>query len=245
MDTWGREKGDQFVSRSARATYKVTPQLYGNSLNGAPLIAYLPATWDGTHTLIIAGIHGEEPDTTNVLSYALRSINSPYLRHAVILCANPDGMTLGTRGNARGVDLNRNFPTQNWQASPTKARWELSLPRDVQLSPGKATGSEPETRNLIKFIKKQAIEQIIAIHSPLGCINYDHDRKWPLVEELAKKLDLPIVKDIGYSCPGSMDSWAKENGFLLVTVELEEGLSLAAIRKKYGPVLQELLMGTI
>lgn len=241
MNVWGEEEGEQFIPRTARATLQHAAYEYGTSLDGTPLHAYLPFTWGATRTLVIAGIHGEEPDASNVLSYVLRSVSPAYLRKAVILCANPDGMTHGTRGNARGVDLNRNFPAQNWQSKAVATRWELSLPRDVVLSPGNAPGSEPETRSLLQLIKDREIEQIVAVHSPLGCINYEHDREWALVTMLANNLELPIISDIGYPCPGSMDSWAKEKGIPLLTIELEEHLSLGAIRQKYGPVLQDLI----
>ena len=38
-----------------------------------------------------------------------------------IPCLNPDGMALGTRTNANGVDLNRNFPTKNWGEDGSEA----------------------------------------------------------------------------------------------------------------------------
>ena len=48
------------------------------------------------------------------LSCALRTLK-PELRRHVVLTVNPDGCQLGLRANARGVDLNRNFPAANWK----------------------------------------------------------------------------------------------------------------------------------
>ena len=73
---------------------------------------------DACDILLFAAIHGEEPETTALLSKALRSLAQPSERCAVVLNANPDGVLLGTRGNARGVEINRNFPSESWQSDP-------------------------------------------------------------------------------------------------------------------------------
>ncbi|MBQ5465091.1 MAG: DUF2817 domain-containing protein, partial [Fibrobacter sp.] len=107
---------------------------YGRSTLGASL-RYIPCSGK-CRLLVVAGIHGEEPETTFLLSRVLRAFEKPFESVAFVLCANPDGVTLGTRGNFNGVDLNRNFPTSNWSKEPVGSRSILEAPRDTLLSAG-------------------------------------------------------------------------------------------------------------
>ena len=89
-------------SSESRGVIRLPFAKYGCSVLGAPL-RYIPCTGP-CRMLVIAGIHGEEPETTFLLSRALRAFETPFESVAFVLCANPDGMMLGTRGNANGVD---------------------------------------------------------------------------------------------------------------------------------------------
>ena len=110
-------------------TIPFEPEIYGRSHLGLPLEVWPPS--GPCKLLIHAGIHGEEGETTVALSRALRALPERSPSCAVVLAANPDGLVRGTRGNARGVDLNRNFPTKDWSPEPVKHRSTLELPRDV------------------------------------------------------------------------------------------------------------------
>jgi predicted deacylase len=72
------------------------------------------------HILIIGGIHGDEPATSDLaraLALAYEQTPPPAdLMVSIINEANPDGLATRTRVNGRGVDLNRNFPARSWQA---------------------------------------------------------------------------------------------------------------------------------
>jgi len=143
---------------------------YGYSTEQSPLSIWRHER-NKVELLVFAGIHGEEPDTTVLLSRALRSISRLSPSCAVVLCANPDGLRLGTRGNANGVDLNRNFPSANWQPNPVLHQWQVDAAREVELSPGPAPASEPEVQALIRLVEDLEPACVVSIHSPLGLID--------------------------------------------------------------------------
>jgi protein MpaA len=189
---------------------------------------------------MFAAIHGEEPETTFVLSRALRHLSEPSRHCAVVLAANPDGLIRGTRGNARGVDLNRNFPTRDWQPDPVAHRATMEEPRDILLSPGPHPGSEPETQALISLIEELKPETVIALHAPLACI--DDAKQGPMAQWLAQRTGLPLVKDVGYPTPGSFGTWGTERGLAVVTYEFPLA-STDALVHEHVPVLLDLLTG--
>jgi protein MpaA len=148
---------------------------------------------------------------------------------AVILCANPDGILLGTRGNARGVDLNRNFPSSTWRSDTIKHRWTLECHREVELSSGSAPASEPETAALLSLIYDLDPSVVISVHGPLGVIN--GSKSWPLTNYLSAQSKLPIEEHLGYETPGSFGTFCDEISLQNVTYELpRQSIELLIIR---------------
>jgi len=212
------------------------PDTYGRSTLGIPLEVWRPA---GPCTLLLfAAIHGEEPETAFALSRALRQLAEPSPHCALVVAANPDGVIRGTRGNARGVDLNRNFPTADWQPQPVAHRSTLDDPPDVLLSPGARPGSEPETQALIALVKDLKPRAVIALHAPLACI--DDANQSPLGRWLANETGLPFVKDVGYPTPGSFGTWGAEQGLAVITYEFPLTTTDALVRE-HVPILVKLL----
>lgn len=227
------------VERAERGTIRHAESVYGTSVRGVPLTVYLPSS-GSAELLILAAIHGDEAETTVALSEALRCIPEGSLEAAVILCGNPDGFVRGTRGNARGVDLNRNFPTSNWSEQPVYYKSRAADPRDQALSTGTRAGSEPETGALLSLIDDLKPRAVISIHSALGCV--DDSAASALGRQLSDRTGLPFVTEIGYPTPGSMGTWAAERGLNLVTMEFEDA-SLYTIKDRHVPWLIELMTG--
>jgi len=228
------------VERRDRGVIRHAGAVFGASAEGIPLVVHLPDS-GSAELVILAAIHGDEAETTVVVSEALRCLPRGELRAAVILCGNPDGLLRGTRGNARGVDLNRNFPTSNWSPDPVFYKSRANDARDIALSPGPQPSSEPETTALLSLLERLQPRAVVSLHSALACV--DDAGASPLGRRLADRCALPFLTEIGYPTPGSMGTWASERGLNLVTLELEDA-SLYTLKDRHVPVMIDLMRCT-
>jgi protein MpaA len=233
------EREQQLVPRRDRGVIRHASTTYGTSADGIPLQVYLPDS-GSAEVMVLAAIHGDEAETTVVVSEALRCLPAGSLDAAVILCGNPDGMLRGTRGNARGVDLNRNFPTANWSPDAVHYKSRANDARDIALNPGAEPASEQETAALIALIDRIKPRAVVSLHSALACV--DDSGASHLGRQLSDRCALPFLTEIGYPTPGSMGTWAGERGLNLVTMELEDE-SLYTLKDRHVPILIDLMTG--
>jgi protein MpaA len=85
---------------------------------------------------------------------------------------NPDGWKAKTRTNANGVDLNRNFPTGDWE-SQAIGYWKKKTKSDPRRYPGPDAASEVETKCLMKHFEEFKPDFLISVHTPLGVLDFD------------------------------------------------------------------------
>jgi protein MpaA len=220
---------------------------YGRSRGGLPLSVFLPAGDGPLAGLLTAGQHGEEAHTHLLARRLLERVPGGETRWAVISCLNPDGLLAGTRQNAAGVDLNRNFPAAAWQAEPTFSYPPGIAPerrvrehRTNRSLPGTHPASEPETRGVIELVERLRPPLVVDLHSPLELIFVQGDVPHDLVEALAASALLPVHREFGGACPGAFDDWLAERGIPTILYEVEHG-GLPALCARHLPGLEALL----
>ena len=184
---------------------------------------------EGSETVLyIASIHGNEPAGTPLLNALARRLESGRLslgdtRVVLIPISNPDGYERKRRYNANGVDLNRNFPADNFRAKRRHGNKPLS---------------QPESRAIFDAIERFRPSCIISIHQDGACIDFDGPAR-ELARSMSKAGKLKL-KRLG-SLPGSLGSYAgNQLGIPVVTVELPgglQGLNEDALWSRYGSIL--------
>ena len=105
---------------------------FGRSRDGVPMRVFLPHGDGPIAGLLTAAQHGEEADTALMARRLLERVPGDETRWAVVPVLNPDGLLNGTRQNAAGVDLNRNFPAATWGPATSRtypARHRARAPR--------------------------------------------------------------------------------------------------------------------
>ena len=168
--------------------------------------------------LIMGAFHGDEWQSAYVAdrlaSYLAATGQVPLTRRALVVPeVNPDGVAARTRGNAREVDINRNFPTGNWR--PATGRY----PR----LHGPKPASEPETRAVMFLLERYRPVVIVSIHTMRRgrfCVNYDGPAE-ALARAMADRCGYPVKHHIGYETPGSFGTYAGiERRIPTITLEL-------------------------
>ena len=153
-----------------------------------------------------------------------------------IPCLNPDGMQLGTRTNANGVDLNRNFPTKNWGEDTSKAG---DNPTDY--FGGTSPASEIETQFVIDVIEEYKPELIITLHAPYKVVNYDGPAR-DIAEKISEIIHYPVEESIGYPTPGSFGTYAGiERQIPTITLELDETCPVESLIEPVFKIFDEVL----
>lgn len=86
-------------------------------------------TGPGARIYLSSGIHGDEPAGPLALLGLMESgfFSDFTLNWALCPALNPDGLALGTRGNANGVDLNRDYWKRETPEVSAHAAWLASL----------------------------------------------------------------------------------------------------------------------
>jgi len=189
----------------------------GKSVMGQPLVLEVFGTGPQP-VLILGGFHGDEASGADVarrLAALLREDPAAAQGRPVAVLApvNPDGLTRGTRANANGVDLNRNFPAQNWRPSAAGRRY----------FGGRQPASEPEVRAVMWAVEWLRPGLVISLHARARgpCNNYDGPAGRPVAERMARHNGYPVVATIGYPTPGSLGNWAGiDQRIPMVTLEL-------------------------
>ncbi|HEV3001315.1 MAG TPA: DUF2817 domain-containing protein [Solirubrobacteraceae bacterium] len=193
----------------------------GRSVEGRPLVVESAGAPDAPRRVLVVGaIHGDEPAGRRVAAAVLRATPPRGVRVHVIRDLNPDGSRRGRRQNARGVDLNRNFP-HRWRRARRGRYW-----------PGRRAASEPETRWAMRAIRAIRPHVTVWLHQPYGFVVPAAGADRRVVRRYARAARLPVRRLPRYR--GTAAGW--ENATLpgggAFVVELPAGRpSRAAVRR--------------
>lgn len=124
------------------------------------------------------------------------------------------------------MDLNRNFPTKNWELSDINS----------EFFGGPSAQSEAETTFLTELISKNKIDAIISIHAPFKIINFDphSNRTISLAKKVSEILNYPLQAEIGYPTPGSFGTYCGiERNIPTITIEIDEEIEPVELLPKF------------
>jgi protein MpaA len=209
----------------------------GVSVQGRPLRA--TAIGSGPRRVLwVGGIHGDEREgalATAALPAAFLAEPGASERVTLHLLedANPDGSALHVRGNANGVDLNRNWPARNFVVD--------------RRSNGRQPLSQPESKALHDLLLSIEPHLVIVAHSWRGdhFVNYDGPGQ-QLAELFSRHSGYPVRTSQSMApTPGSLGSWAgNERGIPILTLEYLRGRNPEDAWRETRTAILAVILGT-
>jgi predicted deacylase len=210
----------------------------GHSKNGRSILAYTFGS--GSQVILYVGsIHGNELSAkylmnawVNELEANARDIPSNK-KIIVIPSLNPDGNSANSRNNADNVDLNRNFPADDWQT-------DIVSPDNQPIPGGGGPNplSEPESQAIAAYTIQLRPSLTMSFHSAAGyAISNQAGNSASLAASYARLARYSNMTGNGsafsYSITGTYDDWLREDyGLASIVVELSSNSSSEFSRNK-------------
>ena len=219
------------VKRALCEDAKLQPHA-ARSVRGRPIYTRdIQAVDARLRVLVVGAMHGDELSSASVALHWIKLAQAapdasvaPFAAGQThwrfIPALNPDGLFSrpARRVNANGVDLNRNFPTPNWQRE-AGIYWQKRTHRDPRRWPGKMPLSEPESRFLFDQMQGFKPHLIVSIHAPYGVLDFDGPLPPP------GRLGRLYLDQVGIF-PGSLGNYGGvHQGMPVVTIELPSALA--------------------
>jgi len=163
----------------------------GRSVDGRPIGLTRVGDPAAPHKVLVVGcVHGDECAGRALVAALARAAPPPGTQLLLVRNANPDGFARRTRGNARGVDLNRNA-AEGW--------------RRTARAPGARPFSEPETRAVRALILRERPVLALWYHQALALVDRPETGDTRLARTYARRTGLPLRRLPAY--PGSLSRW--------------------------------------
>jgi protein MpaA len=214
--------GARSASVPAASTHVDRRILIGRSVRGRPIMALEHGNPSAPRKVLVVGvIHGNETAGERVLRRLAREPGPSTADLWMVDRLNPDGVAAGTRQNAHGVDLNRNFPYA-WR--PLGRRGDLTWS-------GPGPLSEPESRAARTLIRRLHPAVTIWFHQPLGIVDRSGGNVH-IERTFASRTGLPLRRLVSY--PGSATRWQNHRfrGTTAFVVELPPGPLAGGLRDR-------------
>ena len=168
--------------------------------------------------LLMGGIHGDELTSSAIVYRWIEGMNGPRAQSMdwrIMPVVNPDGLLAkkASRMNANGVDLNRNFPTPDWETEAPRY-WQTRTRADPRRFPGVAPLSELESRWVEDEMRKFQPDVIISVHAPFGVLDFDGPAQPP------RRFGRLVLNRVGIY-PGSLGNYGGVHQQIpVITIEL-------------------------
>ena len=185
----------------------------GRSVRDRPIVLVTRGESAGsTRVLVIGCMHGNECAGRSIVRRLKRVSVPRNVELFLVPALNPDGARAGTRQNARGVDLNRNF-SRGWRGGGEP--WDTYYP-------GPRPFSEPETRAARDLVEDVRPHITIWYHQAMSLVA-KQDRHVRTQRRYARRVDLPLRRL--EPLPGTASRWQNHRwpGHVSFVVELPGG----------------------